>query len=225
MLRNKKESGFRELKKSKSFFTITSLLLLLTAGFVSSLLPAKALPITTVLSEDDLNDPQPGYLHAAMGIEKGSFVFGKRGDQARKIKSIQLDRFLFSGSTSREVIKGFTPKHGYCRYISNQWSCLVFSSYDDVISYQRSTPLLRSKTHITDVLICNNCKPIATPGWMRTCPGYYQDIFTGKEQKDKLMPSYPELFTDEGDCIYKKPWFKTLSDKQVESHLRKVLQP
>ena len=209
MLRNKKESCFRELKKNKSFFTIKSLLLVLTAGFVSSFLPANALPITTVLSDDDLNDPQPGYLHAAMGIEKGSFVFGKRGDQARKIKSIQLDRFLFSGSTSREVIKGFTPKHGYCRYIS----------------YQRSSPLLRSKTHITDVLICNNCKPIATPGWMRTCPGYYQDIFTGKEQKDKLMPSYPELFTDEGDCIYKKPWFTILSDKQVEFHLRKVLQP
>ena len=60
---------------------------------------------------------------------------------------------------------------------------------------------------------------------MRTCPGYYQDIFTGKEQKDKLMPGYPELFTEEGDCIYEKPWFTILSDKQVESHLRKVLQP
>jgi hypothetical protein len=183
-----------------------------------------ALPITTILSDEDLNDPQPGYLHAASGIENGNFAFGKKGNSAQNLRRVGLGKFYF-GSRATEVIEGFTPKHGYCRYITNKWSCLIFSSYEDVISHQRSSPLLRSKTHVTDVLICNDCRPMSTPGWVRTCPGYYQDLFTGNEQIDQLMPSHPKVFTKEGVCIYKKPWFKTLSKNEIELHLKKELQP
>ncbi len=37
--------------------------------------------------------------------------------------------------------------------------------------------------------------------------GFYTAHITGEEFKDKLIPTYPELFNKEGNCIYEKPWF------------------
>ena len=41
---------------------------------------------------------------------------------------------------------------------------------------------------------------------IRICPGFYIQHITGVEFKDKSIPTYPEFFTKDGNCIYEKPW-------------------
>ena len=56
-------------------------------------------------------------------------------------------------------------------------------------------------------MICEDCKPIPHPALNRICPGFYTSHITREEFKDKSIPTYPEFFNKEGDCIYEKPWF------------------
>ena len=64
----------------------------------------ETLPVFVPLSQTDLDDPQVGYMHSSVGMEGGTFFFGKKGDPIEKIKKVELDRFLFYEDSKKEVL-------------------------------------------------------------------------------------------------------------------------
>jgi len=179
---------------------------------------SETLPVFVPLSQTDLDDPQVGYMHSSVGMEGGTFFFGKKGDPIEKIKKVELDRFLFYEDSKKEVLDGFTPSDSVCFFSETKtsWECFIHSSWNDVLTNigQAYTKKL-STTYLTDTLICKDCKPIPEAGLSRLCSGYYQNYITGKEWKDKTMPTYPEVFNKDGNCIYEKPW--TVSSKTIKT--------
>tara|TARA_B100001248_G_scaffold248193_1_gene220289 strand:+ start:129 stop:1130 length:1002 start_codon:yes stop_codon:yes gene_type:complete len=165
------------------------------------------LPIFVPLGQKDLKDPQSGYMHMSSGMEDGTFLFAKKGDPVNKFKTVNLERFSFFQSLEREVIDGFTPRFGACAYLTNGWTCFISDTWEGItktISQAYTNKL--SKTHLANYMICEDCKPIPHPALNRICPGFYISHITGEEFKDKSIPTYPEFFNKEGDCMYEKPW-------------------
>ena len=166
------------------------------------------LPIFVPLGQKDLKEPQTGYMHMSSGMEDGTFFFAKKGDPVNKFKTIKLERFSFFQSLEREVIDGFTPRFGACAYLTKGWACFISNTWEGItktISQAYSNQL--SKTHLADYMFCEDCKPEPHPSLNRICPGFYTSYITGEEFKDKSIPTYPEFFNKEGNCIYEKPWF------------------
>ena len=180
---------------------------------------AEKIPIFVPLSQTDLDDPQVGYIHASLGMKSGTFFFSKRGEsRVDKTKKVELDRFTFSKNTQREVIPGFIPRYAACTF-NNKWACFIFSSRKDVIPGLNELYTANPQsTNKIDILFCEDCKPIPDPGLVRTCPGFYQDILDGGEFKDRSIPTYPEFFTEDGDCIYEKPWVVSSNEKNKEEN-------
>ena len=165
------------------------------------------LPIFVPLGQKDLKEPQTGYMHMSSGMEDGTFFFAKKGDPVNKFKTIKLERFSFFQSLEREVIDGFTPRYGACAYLTKGWACFISSTGEGItktISQAYANQL--SKTHLAEYMFCEDCKPIPHPALNRICPGFYTSHITGEEFKDKSIPTYPEVFNKEGNCIYEKPW-------------------
>ena len=165
------------------------------------------LPIFVPLGQTDLDKPQTGYMHMSLGMEGGYFFYAKKGDPVSKFKTLSLEKFTFDVDREREVVDGFTPRFGACAYLTKGWACFVSSTWEGItktVSQAYSGQL--SNTHLEDYMFCEDCKPIPQPMLIRICPGFYIQHITGVEFKDKSIPTYPEFFTKDGNCIYEKPW-------------------
>ena len=165
------------------------------------------LPIFVPLGQTDLDEPQKGYMHMSSGMEGGKFFFAKKGDPFSKFKTVNLEKFSFDPTLEKEVIDGFTPRFGACAYLSKGWGCFISDTWEGLaktISQAYASQL--SNIHLANYIFCEDCKPIPQPMMTRICPGYYSQYITGNEWKDKSIPTYPEFFTKNGDCIYEKPW-------------------
>ena len=175
-------------------------------------------PVVVPLSQTDLLDPQEGYLHASTGMKEGTFFFGKKGDPIDKWRKVELDRFLLYEDSKKEVLKGFTPSDAVCLFSksSSSWMCTIHSSWNDVReTFQQGFAKEPSSVHLSDTLICEDCDPLPEGGLERICPGLYQNYLTGNKFEDKKIPTYPEFFTEDGNCIYEKPW--TVSSKTIKT--------
>ena len=188
-------------------------LFFLTAPSVRS----EQLPVFVPLGQTDLDDPQVGYMHMSIGMEGGKFFFAKEGDPIEQIKTVSLDKFYFDEDSKEEVINGFIPKYGAC-FFNQKWKCFIASSRDGITkNFNQAYSKELSKTHLTDLMFCEDCKPIPQPMMTRICPGFYSQHITGNEFKDKTIPTYPEFFNKDGNCIYEKPWTVSSSNQKSDT--------
>ena len=165
------------------------------------------LPIFVPLGQTDLDEPQKGYMHMSSGMEGGIFFFAKKGDPFSKFKTVNLEKFSFDPTLEKEVIDGFTPRFGACAYLSKGWGCFISDTWEGLAkTISQAYASQHSNIHLANYIFCEDCKPIPQPMMTRICPGYYSQYITGNEWKDKSIPTYPEFFTKNGDCIYEKPW-------------------
>ena len=73
--------------------------------FGATAVKSDKLPIFVPLSQTDLDDPQVGYMHASIGMEGGTYFFGKKGDPIERIKKLELERFTFLKNAKRKLLK------------------------------------------------------------------------------------------------------------------------
>ena len=83
------------------------------------------------LSQEDLKDPQSGYIHMPYGMEGGTFFYGKKGTQMGNMERLELDKFDFLEGFRTEVAEGFTPSIGACIYM-DKWTCIISNSEEAV---------------------------------------------------------------------------------------------
>ena len=173
-------------------------------------------PIVVPFSQTDLDDPQVGYMHSSIGMEGGTYFFGKKGDPIEKVKKVELERFTFFKDRKKEVIPRFIPSESVC-FFNNNWKCFIFSSWEDARSSLSEVYSANPQsTHKTDIMFCEDCQPVPEPALTRICAGLYQNYITGYEFKDESLPSYPEFFTKDGDCKYEKPWIVSSNNQKAE---------
>ena len=194
------------------------LTLLFFAPITSASSSENGFPPAVPLSQDDIEDPQKGYMHIPQGMEGGTFIFAKKGDPTRKTEKVELEKFTFLEGFRTEVINGFTPTVGVCIFM-DKWSCFIADS-EEVINKTLSQEFTNnlSPIHESDMIFCEDCKPTPVPLFSRICPGYYRAHITNEVVEDKTLPTYPEFFSKEGNCIYEKPWFISSSKKEKEKN-------
>ena len=184
--------------------------------FGATAVKSDKLPIFVPLSQTDLDDPQVGYMHVSIGMEGGTYFFGNKGDPIERTKKLELERFTFFKDRKKEVIKGFIPNDAVC-FFNNNWKCFIFSSWEDArLSLSEIYAENPQSTHKTDIMFCEDCKPIPEPALTRICAGLYQNYITGYEFKDKTLPTYPDFFTKDGDCKYEKPWTVSSNNQRIK---------
>ena len=190
------------------------LTLLFFAPITSASSNEKGFPPAVPLSKDDIENPQKGYMHIPQGMEGGTFMYAKKGDPSGKTEKVELEKFTFLEGFRTEVINGFTPTVGVCIYM-DKWSCFIADS-EEVINKTLSQQIANnlSPTHESDMIFCEDCEPTPVPLFSRICPGYYRAHITNEVVEDKSLPSYPEFFSKEGNCIYEKPWFISSSKRE-----------
>ena len=73
-------------------------------------------------------------MHSSVGMEGGTFFFGKKGDPIDKYETVELEEFVFFKDSKKEVLPGFTPSESVCFYNTNSssWNCSIHSSWNDV---------------------------------------------------------------------------------------------
>ena len=194
------------------------LTLLFFAPITSASSSEKGFPPAVPLSQDDIEDPQKGYMHIPQGMEGGTFIYAKKGDPTGKTEKVELEKFTFLEGFRTEVINGFTPTVGVCIFM-DKWSCFIADS-EEVINKTLSQEFTNnlSPIHESDMIFCEDCKPTPVPLFSRICPGYYRAHITNEVVEDKTLPTYPEFFSKEGNCIYEKPWFISSSKKEKEKN-------
>ena len=194
------------------------LTLLLFSPITSASSNEKGFPPAVPLSKDDIEDPQKGYMHIPQGMEGGTFMYAKKGDPTGKTEKVELEKFTFLEGFRTEVINGFTPTVGVCIFM-DKWSCFIADS-EEVINKTLSQEFTNnlSPIHESDMIFCEDCKPTPVPLFSRICPGYYRAHITNEVVEDKTLPTYPEFFSKEGNCIYEKPWFISSSKKEKEKN-------
>ena len=178
------------------------LTLLFFAPITSASSNEKGFPPAVPLSKDDIEDPQKGYMHIPQGMEGGTFIYAKKGDPTGKTEKVELEKFTFLEGFRTEVINGFTPTVGVCIYM-DKWSRFIADS-EEVINKTLSQQIANnlSPTHESDMIFCEDCEPTPVPLFSRICPGYYRAFITNEVVEDKTLPTYPEFFSKEGNCIY-----------------------
>ncbi len=194
------------------------LTLLFFAPITSASSSEQGFPPAVPLSQDDIEDPQKGYMHIPQGMEGGTFMYAKKGDPTGKTEKVELEKFTFLEGFRTEVINGFTPTIGVCIFM-DKWSCFIADS-EEVINKTLSQELTNnlSPIHESDMIFCEDCKPTPVPLFSRICPGYYRAHITDEVVEDKTLPTYPEFFSKEGNCIYEEPWFISSSKKEKEKN-------
>ena len=192
------------------------LTLLLFSPITSASSNEKGFPPAVPLSKDDIEDPQKGYMHIPQGMEGGTFMYAKKGDPTGKTEKVELEKFTFLEGFRTEVINGFTPTIGVCIFM-DKWSCFIADS-EEVINKTLSQQFTNnlSPIHESDMIFCEDCKPTPVPLFSRICPGYYRAHITNEVVEDKTLPTYPEFFSKEGNCIYEKPWFIASKNEKKE---------
>ena len=152
----------------------------------------------------------------AEGMEGGTFMYAKKGDPTGKTEKVELEKFTFLEGFRTEVINGFTPTIGVCIFM-DKWSCFIADS-EEVINKTLSQQFTNnlSPIHESDMIFCEDCKPTPVPLFSRICPGYYRAHITNEVVEDKTLPTYPEFFSKEGNCIYEKPWFIASKNEKKE---------
>ena len=68
------------------------LTLLFFAPITSASSSEKGFPPAVPLSQDDIEDPQKGYMHIPQGMEGGTFMYAKKGDPTGKTEKVELEK-------------------------------------------------------------------------------------------------------------------------------------
>ena len=172
-------------------------------------------PPIAPLGQTDISDPQPGYFHAPAGIKSGDFYLAKGGtSRSKSLESVtSSSRILFYRS---DKINNLPIGFGFCSFkigsekISSveipakTWVCYLFKDRTDAQAgyFSESTPLWPVNT-----VICINCIPQPLPALDRMCPGYYMSWLKPETWEDPTYSGDITKFGEDGNCIYKKPWF------------------
>ena len=170
------------------------------------------------MSIEDKNDPQQGYAHIPMIIRSTKFYFGKAKDLKTNIVEIETQEINLYSTTS-ELLNGFKPSTAFCRFKESQvnddlkamnanksWQCEVYESNQDL---KMSIKNRRKDFWAVDIIKCNNCEPIPSPGLTRICSGLYVSYLDPNDSwTDTSIPEYPDVFNKKGGCKFDSPWFE-----------------